>query len=151
MIRRVVVPAVLLAQAVSAQFSGLGSTAGGSSVYFASTLRLKNRAQPLNSKIYAATTADGVSLFRARERSGPPVTAPPCTVNGFADYQGAETSSTGAVALLYFAGADLLYLARLGAYVALAEDESHPKETPEHVFPAEPLPPSNIAPATQPA
>jgi hypothetical protein len=55
------------------------------------------------------------------------------------------------VALLYFAGADLLYLARLGAYVALAEDESHPKETPEHVFPAEPLPPSNIAPATQPA
>ena len=103
MIRRVVVPAVWLAQAVSAQFSGLGSTARGSSVYFASTLRLKNRAQPLNSKIYAATTADGVSLFRARERSGPPVTAPPCTVNGFADYQGAETSSTGAVALLYFA------------------------------------------------
>jgi hypothetical protein len=29
------------------------------------------------------------------------------------------------VALVYFAGADFLYLARLGAYVALAEDDSH--------------------------
>ena len=48
MILRVVPLTVLLAQAVSAQFSGLGSTADGSSVYFASTLRLKDRAQPLN-------------------------------------------------------------------------------------------------------
>jgi hypothetical protein len=30
------------------------------------------------------------------------------------------------VALTYFAGADLLYLARLGGYVSLAEDDSHP-------------------------
>ncbi len=30
------------------------------------------------------------------------------------------------VALIYLAGADLLYLARLGAYVSLAEDDSHP-------------------------
>jgi hypothetical protein len=42
------------------------------------------------------------------------------------------------VALVYFAGTDLLYLARLGAYVSLAEDESHTAETPEEVSPAEP-------------
>jgi hypothetical protein len=30
------------------------------------------------------------------------------------------------VALTYFAGADLLYLARLGGYVSLVEDDSHP-------------------------
>ncbi|MGO9519706.1 MAG: hypothetical protein ACLPND_21930, partial [Candidatus Korobacteraceae bacterium] len=29
------------------------------------------------------------------------------------------------VALVYFAGADFLCLARLGAYVALAEDDAH--------------------------
>ena len=39
------------------------------------------------------------------------------------------------VALLYFAGTDLLYLARLGAYVSLAEDESHPAGTAEEVRP----------------
>ena len=32
----------------------------------------------------------------------------------------------GVVALVYFAGADALYLARLGAYVSLAEDDAHP-------------------------
>ena len=31
-----------------------------------------------------------------------------------------------AIALIYFAGADLLHLARLGAYVSLAEDDAHP-------------------------
>jgi hypothetical protein len=30
------------------------------------------------------------------------------------------------VGLAYFAGADLLYLARLGGYVSLVEDDSHP-------------------------
>jgi hypothetical protein len=44
------------------------------------------------------------------------------------------------VAMVYFAGADLLYLARLGAYVSLAEDESHPAETLDPMYPAEPLP-----------
>ena len=39
------------------------------------------------------------------------------------------------VMLVYFAGADLLYLARLGAYVALAEDDSHPVAPPEEVQP----------------
>ena len=52
----------------------------------------------------------------------------------------------GAVLLLYFAGADLLYLARLGAYVALAEDDSHPVETPEEIAPAEPFTAPDIAP-----
>ena len=32
------------------------------------------------------------------------------------------------LALIYFAGADLLYLARLGAYASLAEDDAHPAE-----------------------
>ena len=43
------------------------------------------------------------------------------------------------IALIYLAGADLLYLARLGAYVALAEDDSHPDAEPEEVTPVEPL------------
>jgi len=55
------------------------------------------------------------------------------------------------VALIYFAGADLLYLARLGAYVSLAEDDSHPAETPEPTIPAEPSPPPNVAPVAEPA
>ena len=55
------------------------------------------------------------------------------------------------VALIYFAGADLLYLARLGAYVSLAEDDSHPAETPEQTIPAEPLSPPDIAPVVEPA
>jgi hypothetical protein len=49
------------------------------------------------------------------------------------------------VALMYFAGADLLYLARLGAYVALAEDDAHPAEIQEEARPAEPIAPPNIA------
>ncbi len=57
-----------------------------------------------------------------------------------------------AVALIYFAGADLLYLARLGAYVSLAEDDARPVPVPEASSPpdpeiaAEPVPPSEIAP-----
>ena len=44
------------------------------------------------------------------------------------------------VSLVYFAGADLLYLARLGAYVSLAEDDSQPASTVEDVRLPEPLP-----------
>jgi len=46
------------------------------------------------------------------------------------------------IALIYIAGADLLYLARLGAYASLAEDDSHPVQTPEEVMPVEPSLPS---------
>jgi hypothetical protein len=49
---RVAFLAVLLTPALSAQFSGLASTSDGSSLYFASTLRLKTLGQPLNGKIY---------------------------------------------------------------------------------------------------
>lgn len=45
----------------------------------------------------------------------------------------------GLVLLLYFAGADALHLARWGAYVALAEDDSHPM--PEAELTATPPPP----------
>ena len=55
------------------------------------------------------------------------------------------------VALVYFAGADLLYLARLGSYVALAEDDSHPAEAPKEVRPDEPLLPPEVAPVIEPA
>ena len=41
----------------------------------------------------------------------------------------------GMVALVYFAGADALYLARLGAYVSLAEDDAHPPEEPARIEP----------------
>jgi uncharacterized protein (TIGR03437 family) len=97
---RIALLAVLLTPALSAQFSGLASTADGSSLYFASTLRLKSLGQPLNGKIYAATPS-GVSLFRARAPSATPANAPLCTVGGFADYLAAETSSAGVVALSY--------------------------------------------------
>ena len=52
--RRVALLAVLLTPSLLAQFSGLASTADGSSLYFASTLRLKTLGQPLNGKIYVA-------------------------------------------------------------------------------------------------
>ena len=100
MLRRVASLAVLLTPALFAQFSGLASTSDGSSLYFASTLRLKTLGQPLNGKIYVATQ-NGVSLFRARESSSPSLNAPPCTVGGFADYIAAETSFANVVALLY--------------------------------------------------
>ncbi len=44
-----------------------------------------------------------------------------------------------AIALVYFAGADLLNLARLGAYVSLAEDDAHPVIEPEPIHPPEPM------------
>ncbi|MGA2904152.1 MAG: hypothetical protein ABSD98_09995 [Candidatus Korobacteraceae bacterium] len=50
------------------------------------------------------------------------------------------------VALVYFAGADLLYLARLGAYVSLAEDDSHPAPTPEPARPLDANQPADIVP-----
>jgi len=50
------------------------------------------------------------------------------------------------VALTYFAGADLLYLARLGGYVSLAEDDSHPTPITEPAMP----PPSNQPPEILP-
>jgi uncharacterized protein (TIGR03437 family) len=97
---RIALLAAVLASGLSAQFSGLSSSADGASLYFASTLRLKSLGQPLNGKIYAAT-ADGVSLLRARDPSAPPANAPICAAGGFADYLGAETSSAGIVALTY--------------------------------------------------
>ena len=104
MLRRSALLAFLLAPAVSAQLTGLASTADGSSIYFASTLRLKSLGQPLNGKIYVATQ-DGVSLFRARQTSDPPpANVPYCPVSGFANYLGAETSA-GVVALSYNARA----------------------------------------------
>jgi hypothetical protein len=53
------------------------------------------------------------------------------------------------VALVYFAGADLLYLARLGAYVSLAEDDSHPAEAMGERLPPEALPPATITLLTE--
>jgi len=55
------------------------------------------------------------------------------------------------VAMVYFAGADLLYLARLGACVSLAEDDSHAAETIEETLPPEVLPPANITPVVETA
>src|SRR5664280_2084316 len=58
-----------------------------------------------------------------------------------------------AIALIYFAGADLLHLARLGAYASLAEDDAHPVPAPEASNPPdlplapEPALPPEIAPA----
>jgi uncharacterized protein (TIGR03437 family) len=97
--RRLAFLAALLTSTLSAQFSGLSSTADGSAVYFATTLFLRGSARLLNGKIFVATQ-DGVSLFRAREPSVPPANSPACTAGGFADYLGAETSA-GAVALSY--------------------------------------------------
>ena len=100
--RRIAFLAVLFTSTLSAQFSGLSSTGDGSSLYFASTLRLKGSSQPRNGKVFLATQ-DGVSLFRAREPAFPPADSPACTVGGFADYLGAETSAAGVVALSYLA------------------------------------------------
>ncbi len=54
------------------------------------------------------------------------------------------------VALLYFAGADLLYLARLGAYASLAEDESHSVEAAEELSPGEPPTLMDAVPLVEP-
>ncbi len=50
------------------------------------------------------------------------------------------------VALVYFAGVDLLYLARLGGYVSLVEDDSHPAPTIDPAMP----PPSHQPPEILP-
>jgi len=50
------------------------------------------------------------------------------------------------VALTYFAGADLLYLARLGGYVSLAEDDSHPIPTTEPAMPPASNQPAELVP-----
>ncbi len=58
-----------------------------------------------------------------------------------------------AIALIYFAGADLLFLARLGAYVSLAEDDARPvpvteaSSPPDPMIAPEPAQPNEIAPA----
>jgi hypothetical protein len=44
-----------------------------------------------------------------------------------------------AIALLYFAGTDLLHLARLAAYVSLAEADAHPVPAPETANPPDPM------------
>ncbi len=62
-----------------------------------------------------------------------------------------------AIALLYCAGADLLNLARLAAYVSLAEDDAHPVPASEAGSPPGPMPapepnqPAEIAPAVDSA
>ncbi|MGA9644611.1 MAG: hypothetical protein WBQ76_01630, partial [Candidatus Korobacteraceae bacterium] len=62
-----------------------------------------------------------------------------------------------AIALLYCAGADLLQLARLAAYVSLAEDDAHPVPAPQAGSPPDPVPapepeqPAEIAPAVDQA
>jgi hypothetical protein len=56
-----------------------------------------------------------------------------------------------AVTLIYFAGADLLYLARLGAYASLAEDDAHPTPAPQASGPTEPVPSPEAERAAGPA
>jgi len=51
----------------------------------------------------------------------------------------------GVAALVYFAGVDLLYLARWGSYVSLAEEDANPAPEPEM-----PLPNSNLSPRNDP-
>ena len=85
------------------QFSGLSSTGDGASLYFVSTLRLRDSVEPRNAKVFVAR-AGGVSLFRAREPAPVPPDSKACSVGGFIDYVAAESASSGAVALLYRAG-----------------------------------------------
>ena len=91
--------AVLTAPA-AAQFSGLSASRDGSSVYFASTLRLRHSAQPLNGKVFLAGS-EGVRLIAAKEAVEVPSSAPVCTVDGFRDYIGTQTTSSGVLALYY--------------------------------------------------
>jgi hypothetical protein len=59
--------------------------------------------------------------------------------------------------LLYCAGTDLLQLARLAAYVSLAEDDAHPVPSPQAGNPPDPVlapepdQPAEIAPTVDPA
>ena len=105
MYRRIALLAALLTSTLSAQFSGLSSTADGSAVYFATTLFLRGTPRLLDGKIFVAAP-NGVSLFRARQPSSPPADALPCTAGGFADYFGAEASAAGVVALSYRANSN---------------------------------------------
>jgi hypothetical protein len=52
----------------------------------------------------------------------------------------------GFVVLLYFVGADALLMARWGAYVSLAEEDSHPAPEPEPEIPPRALAPVEISP-----
>jgi uncharacterized protein (TIGR03437 family) len=97
---RIALLAVFLTSSLPAQFTGISSTADGSSLYFTTALRLKGSTEPRNGKVFVAAQ-DGVTLFRAREPAFPPADSPACTVGGFADYLGAETSAAGVVALSY--------------------------------------------------
>lgn len=97
--RLAVVLAVSTATA-AAQFSGLSASRDGSSVYFASTLRLRHTAQPLNGKIFLASS-DGVRLIAARETVEVPASTVECALDGFRDYIGAQTTSGGVIALYY--------------------------------------------------
>ncbi|MEO8595622.1 MAG: hypothetical protein ABI759_20050 [Candidatus Solibacter sp.] len=101
MLPRVAVLFALLCSSGLAQYSGLSATADGSSVYFVTTLRLRNTQEPRNGKVFVA--ADTVTLFRAHGPEGVAPGTPPCGVSGFQDYTSAETSASGAVALQYAA------------------------------------------------
>ena len=97
---RIALLAALFSSALSAQFFGLSSTADGSSLQFrfhASTEGLAQAAQRQNFRSHARRRKP----FRARESAAPPANSPNCTAGGFAEYLGAEASSTGAVALSY--------------------------------------------------
>ncbi len=50
------------------------------------------------------------------------------------------------VVLVYFAGVDLLYLARLGSYVSLSEDDAPPAAAPEAVAPPDRPEPTDLGP-----
>ena len=60
------------------------------------------------------------------------------------------------IAMIYFAGADLLYLGRLGAYASLAEDDAHPVlapgggTPPDPALATEPTSSPEVAPAMDP-
>jgi uncharacterized protein (TIGR03437 family) len=97
---RIAFLAVVLTSRLAAQFTGISSTADGSSLYFTTTLRLKGSSEPRNGKAFVVSQ-DGVTLFSAREPAFPPADAPACTVGGFADYLAAETSAAGVVSLSY--------------------------------------------------
>jgi hypothetical protein len=98
---RLVFLAALIPAGLQAQFQALSSTAGGSSLRFVSTLRLKGSAQPYNGKVFELT-AEGVRLVRARRpRSVGPQT-PSCETGGFQDYVSAEARGD-ATAFVYYA------------------------------------------------
>lgn len=100
MLSRIAWLAVLFSTTTAAQFWSLSSTSDGSSVYFISTLRLKGTDEPLNGKVFVAN-GNRVSLVQSRERASVPSDAKPCSIAGFQDYLGVETSNSGTVAFVY--------------------------------------------------